>query len=148
MSPKGVPHEDVKAWLVRLVIESVSVSVSYQLRIEAPLPIGEGWVPEPDFALARRRPPGAPHPGHADWVCEIADTSLRRDREVKRVAFARYGVPEFWLIDVNAPSIEVFRHPAGEDFGHRSVHRTGRLVSSAVEGLAVDLDQLWRETLA
>jgi Uma2 family endonuclease len=90
MSPKGVPHEDVKAWLVRLVIESVSVS--YQLRIEAPLPIGEGWVPEPDFALARRRPPGAPHPGHADWVCEIADTSLRRDREVKRVAFARYGV--------------------------------------------------------
>jgi Uma2 family endonuclease len=145
MSPKNPPHENVKAYLNRLVI--VSVEPSLQMRIEAPLPLAEGWVPEPDLALAPSPAPSAGHPVSAVWVCEVADTTLRRDRDVKRQAYAAGGVPELWIVDVNAPSVEVFRRPEGGDYREHAIVSSGVLASSAVTGLAVDLDRLWRETL-
>ena len=146
MSPKGAPHEHLKAYLIRRVIECVDAS--YQLRVEGTLPMAERWAPEPDLALARRveRVGGRrPHPTRAPWVCEVADSSLRRDREVKRIGYALAEIPEFWLVDVGATSVEVFRRPSKGDYGERFSARSGILRSSAVEGLSVDLDALWRE---
>ena len=146
MSPKGPAHEHLKAYLTRRVIECLDAS--WQLRIEGTLPMAEGWAPEPDLALARRveRVGGKrPHPTRAEWVCEIADSTLRRDREVKRIGYARAGIPEFWLLDVNAQSVEVFRDPAGDDYRERTKVSTGILESASVQGLAVDLGELWEE---
>ena len=42
-------------------------------------------------------------------------------REVKIPLYARSGVPEVWLIDLNQESIEVYRHPQGEVRGLNGV---------------------------
>jgi Uma2 family endonuclease len=59
-------------------------------------------------------------------VIEVADTSLAYDRSTKRRLYAEAGIPEYWVVDCAAETVEVHRGP-GPD-GYRDV----RLVSGAV----------------
>ena len=54
-------------------------------------------------------------------LIEVADTSLRYDRSTKLRLYAEAGVLEYWLVDCNAESIEVFRAPGPG--GYRDVSR-------------------------
>jgi Uma2 family endonuclease len=51
------------------------------------------------------------HPSAAILVIEVATSSLRQDRRIKAALYARAKIPEFWLIDVKARSVEVYRNP-------------------------------------
>jgi Uma2 family endonuclease len=46
------------------------------------------------------------------------------DRERKPAAYARAGVPEYWVVDPTAGAVEVFRDPTPE--GYAAVRRLGR----------------------
>lgn len=42
-----------------------------------------------------------------DWVCEVLSPSTsRRDRVEKRDIYARHRVPHYWLVDVDARTLE------------------------------------------
>ena len=51
-------------------------------------------------------------------LIEVADTTLDLDREKKLPAYARAGIQESWLVNLEEQSIEVYRepHPAGYQF--------------------------------
>ena len=54
--------------------------------------------------------------GPPDLVVEILSPATeQRDRELKRKVYAKFGVPEYWLVDPQAESIEVMALEA-EDF--------------------------------
>ena len=61
--------------------------------------------PEPDLALLQPRDDfyASAHPGPADilLVVEVAQTSIDYDRMVKAELYARLGVVEYWLVDLN-----------------------------------------------
>ena len=44
-------------------------------------------------------------------VVEVADTSLRFDRDDKVPLYARHGIPEVWLVDLEAKRIVRYRDP-------------------------------------
>jgi Uma2 family endonuclease len=53
--------------------------------------------------------------GPADLVAEVISTgSRRRDRIDKRDLYEQHGVKEFWLIDPEAQTVEVFALTAGQ----------------------------------
>jgi Uma2 family endonuclease len=54
-------------------------------------------------------------------LIEVAETSLRYDRVTKRPLYAEAGVPEYWIVDCGAESIELHRGPAAG--GYRDVTR-------------------------
>jgi Uma2 family endonuclease len=54
-------------------------------------------------------------------LIEVGDTSLRYDRSTKLRLYAAAGIPEYWLVDCTAESVEVFRSPGAE--GYRDVRR-------------------------
>jgi Uma2 family endonuclease len=56
------------------------------------------------------------HPSAAILVIEVATSSLRQDRRVKAALYARAKIPEFWLVDVKARSVEVYRDPLNTGF--------------------------------
>jgi Uma2 family endonuclease len=66
------------------------------------------------------------HPRAADvlLVIEVADTSLPYDRDVKIPLYARAGIPEVWVVDLEGARIEVYRTPGGD--GHRDVSVVSR----------------------
>lgn len=79
--------------------------------------------PAPDLVLLRPRDDfyRHAHPGPADilLIVEIADSSLRYDREVKGEIYARYGVVEYWLVDLGAGTVTSYSAP--EDGRYRVV---------------------------
>jgi Uma2 family endonuclease len=76
--------------------------------------LGPHTVVQPDLAIVRtsrrdaiskRGIEGAP-----DVVVEIVSpTSGERDEYMKRFAYARHGVPEYWLVTPEVGSVEIFR---------------------------------------
>jgi Uma2 family endonuclease len=145
MTPRGPAHDFAIAHLTRIFVEGTSAD--YDVRAQLSLTLEPGWVPEPDFAIVHRAVRRDRHPQVADFVCEIADSSLRRDRELKGRAYARAGLPEYWIVDLPDRSVEVHTDPGR--LGYQTVRRVsaGTLVSVAFPSIALDLDAFWKATL-
>ncbi len=46
-----------------------------------------------------------------DLLIEVADTSFTKDRDLKGPLYARHGVRDYWICDVNGERTHVFRDP-------------------------------------
>jgi Uma2 family endonuclease len=74
-------------------------------------------VPEPDVAVVPDAVHGAmPTSASALLVIEVADSSLKRDDEIKRPIYAAAGVPEYWIVDLVADAVIVHTEPEGGDY--------------------------------
>jgi Uma2 family endonuclease len=78
--------------------------------------------PEPDLAVVPSGNYLDEHPSRAHLIIEVAGDSLRDDRIVKGRLYAESGVPEYWLVDVEARRVEVYRHPDAGAYTEQSVH--------------------------
>jgi Uma2 family endonuclease len=73
--------------------------------------------PEPDAVVVR----GAPrdyldrHPGPGDLalVVEVADSTLERDRAVKKKSYAAASIPVYWILNLIDQRLEVYENPSG-----------------------------------
>ena len=54
-------------------------------------------------------------------LIEVAETSLRYDRSTKLRLYAESGIPEYWIVDCAAESVEIHRTPQAD--GYRDVLR-------------------------
>ncbi|RYG33371.1 Uma2 family endonuclease [bacterium] len=77
--------------------------------------------PEPDAAVyrgdLREFQRVGPRLQNLALVIEISDTSLLDDREEKAAIYARFGVPEYWIVNVRERTLEVRRAPEGTGWG-------------------------------
>jgi Uma2 family endonuclease len=64
-------------------------------------------------------------------VIEVADTTLAYDRDVKAPLYARTGMQEFWLVDIQDRSITVFRQPAPNGYSFVRTLRGADAISPA-----------------
>lgn len=92
----------------------------FTIAVQTSVVISEGRVFEPDFVMLRHRADvgAAELPGAADvllLVEAIAPTS-RNDRHIKLPIYAAAGIPEYWVVDFNDKSLEVFRDPIGDKY--------------------------------
>jgi Uma2 family endonuclease len=71
--------------------------------------------PQPDVVLVRPREDfyGSRHPRPEDVVLliEVSDTTLNYDRTVKVPLYARSGIREVWIVDLNDDASHVYREP-------------------------------------
>ena len=72
----------------------------------------------------------------------VSPSSLRRDRYDKRDLYARFGVKEFWLADVANRSLEVLTLRNGAYQLSSCATGDGRVRSTLLPGLEVDLADL------
>jgi Uma2 family endonuclease len=98
--------------------------------------------PQPDLALLRWRDDfyaaALPRPDDVLLVVEVADSSLRFDRTVKRPAYARSRVAETWIVDLNGGAVEVARRPSADGYGAIMTHARGEVLApQAFPGIAV-----------
>jgi len=93
--------------------------------VQNPVVLSEDTEPMPDLAVWRIGPvPYKEREAYREDVLlliEVADTSLRYDRVTKLQIYAEAGIPEYWIVDCTAESIEVHRTPGPE--GYRDVTR-------------------------
>lgn len=76
-------------------------------------------------------------------LVEVSPSSLRHDLGRKFRMYARAGVPEYWVADVNGLRIMRFHAPAGEAYTEQVEFAFGASVLSAtIAGLVVDTARL------
>jgi Uma2 family endonuclease len=120
------PHANAIELCMALLTEIFGIKqVRVQLPIEASPADRERSEPEPDLAvLAARKPDFAHrHPNGYELalVIEVADTTLRHDALRKRDLYARAGVPEYWVLDLNGRRLIVHRELDAEQAQYASI---------------------------
>lgn len=97
--------------------------------------------PEPDVAVLRWRDDlyATAHPRAADVVLlvEVADTSAAEDRRRKLPLYARAGIAEVWLVDLDADAVLRHREPSPDGYRAVDVVRDGALAPDGAPDLAV-----------
>jgi Uma2 family endonuclease len=72
----------------------------------------------------------------------ISPSSATKDRVAKRDLYARYGVPEYWLVDPEKATITIFSDP--QHGRYRSEQTTSDVaISATIQGLSADLKALF-----
>lgn len=134
MPPEGPVHGDV----VSVLLEKLIVSFGDRARVRAGNPIELSAIsePEPDLAIVRRRGErylkAHPKPTDVFFVVEVSISSLVYDRRNKLVAYARAGIPEYWIVDVAHGRVDVFTNPNETGYeAHRVVTRGGSITPQA-----------------
>src|SRR4051812_11388648 len=123
MNPIGSPH----AWcVIRLNRYFSGFADRFVVIVQSPLRLGERSEPEPNIVLLQLDTSQDRHPGPQDvfLVIEVADSSIRIDRLRKLPMYARAGIVEYWIVDLNAEQIEIYRDPVRSRY--RSATLAGR----------------------
>ena len=108
MTPQSAPHARRIQWLTRFLVRTLGDE--YAVRPQLPLTLGERNEPEPDLAVVRTDATSEDrHPQTAVLVIEVAGDSLRRDRRVKAAVYARAGIPEYWVVNLEARAVRPSR---------------------------------------
>ena len=123
MSPQGWAHMTVMSWLAQEL--SIQLGHTYQVRPQGPFAADEWSEPEPDIAVAKFDPEVREHPSELLLLIEVAASSLRFDRGVKRKLYAQIGIPEYWLVDVATMTIEVYTQPSATGYAQIALVRDG-----------------------
>lgn len=116
--------------------------------VQNPVIISDRSVPQPDLALLKPRADyyADSHPKASDvyLVVEVADTTLRFDFGTKVPLYARCGITEVWIVDVNERVIHVFREPSAAGYGASLTVKPGQSVACvAVPEASLDVGELF-----
>ena len=144
MPPIDPPHASIVKRLNSLLavrLEGIAV-----VGVQDPVQLDNFNEPQPDVTVLRFRDDyyGSQHPTPADVLLaiEVADTSLRYDRDEKIPRYGRYDIPETWLVDVQARTITVFTQPHAGGYREQHVLSRGQeIVSASVEELRLRVDE-------
>jgi Uma2 family endonuclease len=91
-------------------------------------------VPKNDFYLS-----GKPVPADAYLIVEVADSSFEHDRDDKAPLYAENGVGEYWIVELNAETVHVYRdpQPGGTYSSIQQFTRGATLTIAALPGVSV-----------
>ncbi|MCW3053142.1 MAG: hypothetical protein JWN14_2312 [Chthonomonadales bacterium] len=120
-------HSNALKRLMRLLASLYGLDVVWvQSPITLPAPDNIYNEPEPDVAVTHEAEDAYAdkHPGPEDLrlVVEVSDTTLRTDLLVKTRLYARAGIPEYWILDLNARQLHIHREPVNGDYTVVNVH--------------------------
>lgn len=122
---KGIKHAALND-LISEVLRDV-IGDSAVIRNQNPIVLNDFSEPEPDIVLCvpPRRTYFERHPTPQDilLVIEIADTTLKNDRDNKGLAYARAGIVQYVLINLNNNTIENYRQPSCDGYQSRETYR-------------------------
>lgn len=113
MAPIGSPHVSAVLQLDHLLKEAVAGKAL--VLVQSPIVLGDYSAPQPDLALLRPRADyyrsSLARPGDILLIVEVAQSSLRFDRDDKLPLYARHRIPEGWLVDLTAKRLVRYRNP-------------------------------------
>jgi len=103
--------------------------------------------PQPDLSVLRNQADfyasAHPRPGDVVLVVEVADASLRYDRDIKVGLYARAGIQETWLVNLENERVDVFTQPTLQGYGtSRQLRRGERLASQALPAASLLVDEI------
>ena len=145
MAPIGELHAVIVDRLARVFFGTLGNRAI--VRCQGPVRLSNYTEPEPDFAILKPRKDeyrrGHPRGPDTLLAVEVSDTTLRFDLRTKLPIYARHGIAQVWVADVNRSGLHVCRRRT--DIGYSDiefVESPGRLSISSLEDMSIDLTGL------
>lgn len=144
MAPIGSLHAGTVTSLAQWFI--LSSGGKFRVSIQNPVRLGKYSELQPDIALLKPRQDGYttshPTPPEIMLLVEISDSTLRYDREVKVPLYARYGIVETWLVNLQEPRLEVYRALMNKKYQKVDYHHFGQVCLHILPDVAIDVGAL------
>ncbi len=141
----GSPHAGITKRLNRLFGRAAADGLVL-VSVQDPLRLDRFNEPEPDISVLKPRADDytTGHPSAADvlLLVEVSESSLAYDRGIKLPLYARFGVPEVWIVDAAGAAVEVYREPCDGTYGSNERLSQGRLSPSLVPSIAIEVAAL------
>jgi Uma2 family endonuclease len=130
LAPIGPEHSIITTKMFRgLITLSDILGQEFSVFHETPITMVDGTEPQPDLSVAR----GSidkywdHHPGPADLclVVEVSVTTLSSDRKRKLPMYAKFAIPEVWIVNLANRQVEVYRDPRDTHYATTRIYARG-----------------------
>ena len=145
MPPIGSEHASVVDQLTQLLVHAVGERGI--VRVQSAVRLSRITEPEPDVAVLVPRADfyRHAHPSGSEilLLIEVSDSTLRFDCDVKVPLYARNGVAEVWIVDLQSRCLLTHAGPAEGRYRSRAtIDRPQTMPISALPGVTLDLSKL------
>jgi Uma2 family endonuclease len=146
MAPIGKDHQSIVDQLNRTFVRAVGDNAI--VRVQGSVRLSQWSEPQPDLVLLAPRPDfyrGEFALGTDTLlVIEVSDTTLRYDRDVKVPLYARHGVPEVWIVDVQNDALLVYGDLRDAKYArHAALERPASAPVNQLPGVTIELAALF-----
>jgi Uma2 family endonuclease len=134
MAPIGPEHVAVTGKLNRLLVLALGNDNKAAIVIPGcPVNLGAFSEPQPDLTVLKPRADfyASKLPEAADvlFLIEVSDSSLVYDQGTKLALYARYGVVEYWIVNIAHRQIEIYREPTTKGYAKKLEFKSGDALS-------------------
>ncbi|MEM7556237.1 MAG: Uma2 family endonuclease [Cyanobacteria bacterium P01_A01_bin.84] len=140
MAESGILNEDDRVELIRgEIIEMAAIGTKHAacvnrlnnvlprklgdkvvMNIQNPVGLDDSSQPQPDVVLLQPREDfyasAHPQPQDVFLIIEVADSTIKYDREVKVPLYSQKGITEVWLVDITSECVEVYWEPVNDAY--------------------------------
>jgi Uma2 family endonuclease len=121
MAPIGGLHMAAVNRLNRLLV--LAIGDLGVVSVQNPVRLPPHSEPQPDLAILRPRAGDAasavPGPEDVLLLIEVANATLAYDRGMKLGLYAKSGIAESWIVNLQSKCIEVYREPTAHGYTKR-----------------------------
>jgi Uma2 family endonuclease len=117
------------------------------VRQQNPIHLSDRSEPQPDIALVKR--PSSLyldcHPTPADifLLIEVSDSTLKYDREIKIPLYAKAGISEVWIVNIEEQVFEVYKSPNQDIYEHVQTYGKGEVIQIKNLGLSIPINEIF-----
>jgi Uma2 family endonuclease len=129
MSPTYRAHARMTARLIGMLTSKMPTT--YEVYDGGSLRLNDYNEPMPDICVAHAGvTTDVLYPSDCVLVIEVSDATARKDRLIKAQLYAKAGIPELWVVDLNTSETVVHRGPSEAGWAEVvSVRFAGELVA-------------------
>jgi Uma2 family endonuclease len=141
MNAQHRPHAVIKSRLFRLLADALDGhGRGWEAVVEGSIAIPPHNSPEPDIVVTSEPDGKGLIPlDSVKLIIEVSDATLAFDLQRKLAIYARNGVPEYWVVDVNARLVHQMWAPEADNYIYqREVALGGRFEAATVERLVLE----------
>ena len=145
MSPIGKRHISCVDFLVEWLIEFSQRR--FIVRSQSPIVLDDFSEPQPDVCLLQRREDFYRRTDATAkdvlLAVEVADTTVKYDRDIKFPRYAANGIKESWLVDLENDRVEIHSEPT--EFGYSLVkilHRGQTAESTVLPEIKIPVEDI------
>ena len=151
MASSSYRHNNVQGNLcmvLRKVVKQGGHRCKVGLNTDVFLTKDDNFIPDVYISCDRSLHKGGKVHGAPDLVVEVLSSSTEgRDRGYKKDIYGQCGVKEYWLVDINEQTVEVYLQDNG-NLNFTNKHYLSNKDSFAVsflDGSVVDLDEVFKD---
>ncbi len=145
MSPEGMFHAvycgDAVDYLKQLLGNRAKVREAH------PITLPNDSEPEPDIAVVKPSPTRYldrhPYPADVFWLVEYADSTLTKDLNIKQQIYAAAGIQEYWIVNLQALELIVFRDMDHDGYKTETRFSTGHISPLSFPEVEIEVKRLF-----